>query len=191
MGKIILFLFFTLSINFKAIASENLIKNFDAVINNVYRGSRLSDHEDRFRFLSGLGVNIVVNLEYFHGEEPYLCSKYDFDCIKFPILLLPLENADLNFDYHMLVKTFGFVIDKLKKGKQVYIHCYHGSDRTGALSAALKIREAACGNDYNKRELYEYIKEDLETHGFHSSLYHSMEFNILSWTQKIPKWICR
>ena len=96
-----------------------------------------------YRLLQPLGVDTVLNLEYFHNEDQDLCRKNSLRCAELPLMLF--VGKDLSFDWQTFRKAFRFVLGERAAGKKVYFHCLHGSDRTGALATALMLRERACG----------------------------------------------
>lgn len=167
------------------------IGNFGQVSENVYRGQRL-DEESDFKELADLGVQTVISLERFHSEDPELCKEYGLHCVRFPLILLGLTDADKFFDYSIFQKAFQFLVDEEHQGRKVYIHCFYGKDRTGALSAAFTIRKNACGKEeYNKDELWQKVDGDLQAYGFHNDLYPTLKGNIRSWVYELPSWICQ
>ncbi|MBI2609087.1 MAG: tyrosine-protein phosphatase [Deltaproteobacteria bacterium] len=165
------------------------VKNFGVVTPFVYRGARV-DSEDDFKFLNEQGIYTIINLRTkLHPDDNELCEKYNMKCAIFPILLL--WRTDKNFDYKMLQKAFAYLIKKTNKEEKVYIHCHYGSDRTGALSAAVTIRENACfQEEYDAEALSKKITTDLKNHGFHRSAFPILYKTIQSWAFEIPQWVC-
>ena len=167
------------------------IRNFGQVNDFIYRGARLKKEAD-YKAVSELGVDTILSLERFNSEDQGLCKKYGLECVRFPLILLGLPDADEFFDYTVLQNAFQFLVDEVHRGPKVYIHCYYGKDRTGSLAAAFTIRENACGKErYNKDELWQKIESDLTTYGFHDDLYPTLKNNIRSWVYELPEWICR
>jgi len=170
---------------------DKAIENFGQVIPNVYRGSRIGDEEERFQLLYALKVTKVINLEYMNTNDQQLCEEYGMECLQYPIKLWPMPNADKDFDYSMLEKVYQDAMLFLSQGHVIYIHCYHGSDRTGALASAIYLSQFLCGNkEVDKQVLTEELEEQLNTYGFHSGLYPSLKANILSWVNNPPEWLC-
>jgi len=178
-----LFLVFSLD-SFAAIA------NLGQVSDHIYRGARLKKEVD-YKELADLGVGTILSLERFNSDDEKLCEKYGLDCVRFPLILLGLPDADKFFDYAILKDAFQFLVEEVYKEHKVYIHCYYGKDRTGALVSAYTIRENACGKeDYNKDELWKKVEADLTTYGFHDALYPALKNNIRSWVYELPEWMC-
>ncbi len=75
-----------------------------------------------------------------------------------------------------------------KAGHRVYFHCKKGSDRTGALAAALLIREKACNPD----ELWNEVEIRLKRHHFHP-VFIFLKKDIRSWVYRFGQnqWLCR
>lgn len=83
-----------------------------------------------FKTLEEMGVKTVVNLRFFHddGDVKPKDSKLDFKRIHFTPVFP--EDADM-------VKFLKIVIDPDKQ--PVFVHCQHGSDRTGTMCALYRI----------------------------------------------------
>lgn len=165
------------------------IGNMARVSEGIFRGERIRTTE-QYRFLrEDLGVDTVLNLEYFHNEDQELCRKNSLRCAELPLMLF--VGKDLAFDWKTFRKAFRFVLYERAAGKRVYFHCLHGSDRTGALATALMLRERACGRAYDKAVLKAEVDATLELHGFHGR-YVFLRHSIDSWVQDFDnnKWIC-
>ena len=101
--------------------------------------------DEDYAFLKKTGIYTVVNLQYpfvLFKDYPVLCSKYHLNCAYLPVEIIP--RSDLVFDIAALKNAYKFTLDELKAGKEVYLHCYYGQERTGILAAALMIRERMC-----------------------------------------------
>ncbi|MDA8324787.1 MAG: tyrosine-protein phosphatase [Nitrospiraceae bacterium] len=156
----------------------------------VYRGGSL-DNEASYAFLRELGVSAVVNLQSFHRGDPALCAKYGLTC---------RESGILPFDFISLTRSrafqeaFRFVINERKAGHKVYIHCMKGKDRTGALAAALTIRERACGGDFDKVKLQDTVETSLKEHHFWLRNYPKWHAEITGWVDNFEgnkAWLCK
>jgi len=97
-------------------------------------------------------------------------------------------------DWDMFRAAYRRIISDRAAGKKVYFHCQHGSDRTGAMASAIKIRETACGRpSFDRTQLWTAINNNLERYGFHS-VFFSLRSEIRSWVfdfEKHSEWICR
>ena len=167
------------------------IFNFAKVDSQVYRGGWLQNGESDFKELSKLGVNTIINLQYNGKDNPELCNKYEMSCEHYPIMSVPYSGYFINYqplrEAYKKIKSL-----KLNEPKsKVYVHCFMGSDRTGALISALKISEKACsGLSYNKESLRVEINENLTKFSFHQFFYPMLYRVIMSWVDSPPDWIC-
>ncbi|MBF0366193.1 MAG: dual specificity protein phosphatase family protein [Oligoflexia bacterium] len=164
------------------------IKSFGEVVDGVYRGGHIGN-KSNYRMLAHLGVETIINLEYDVSDDAESCRKYKIDCQKYGIVLMKTSDL-IFFNYQRLQGAFKAVLQARSLGKKVYIHCNAGVDRTGALSSALMIRERACGKNYNPEQLYTEIRDTLDHYGYHRNAFPFLYHKILSWTKKIPSWIC-
>jgi len=164
--------------------------NFSEVLPGIYRGARMW-HEVDYRDLAALDIRYVINLERFFSDDAGACAASKLKCLNRRITLVSFPGADVFFAYDKIRKAMRLVLKIIRKGDgAVYFHCFHGSDRTGALAAALVIRSEACGKEYDKRDLEKKIISDLRLHGFHKRLYPLLYANIVSWADSVPTWIC-
>ncbi|MBF0206246.1 MAG: tyrosine-protein phosphatase [Oligoflexia bacterium] len=164
------------------------IKNFGTVMEGIYRGGQIRNFAE-YQMLADLGVNSIINLEYAHRDNSAACNELNFDCQKYGILLT-VPRSDRYFNYRMLQAAFKATINAKTRGEIIYIHCYRGKDRTGALASAIMIREATCGKEYDKKALKKEIDDTLKYYGFKESIYPYLHRQIISWTQNPPAWMC-
>jgi len=167
--------------------SSCAINNWGVVAEGIFRGEKLNNEAD-YSCLSAMGVKTVVNLRYFHEDRQKLCAKHGLNCVSYPIKLI----TGLNFKYETLQKAFYFVLAERAAGRKVYFHCMHGSDRTGLLSAAIMIRDSACGKQFKADELWTTVDATLARHGFHG-IYGNLRKTAQSWVYDFEKnpWLCR
>lgn len=111
----------------------------------IFRGGSL-DNEAGYAYLQKLGVTALANLQSTHQSDPAFCEKYGLTCRNFGIYPFDMIKLTKSPDFQ---QAFRFVLEERKAGHKVYIHCMKGKDRTGALAAALIIREDACDGDFN------------------------------------------
>ncbi len=184
-----LLIFSSLSLFSPLLFAIDSIGNLGSVNDNIHRGEIL-DEESDYRQLSELGINTVVNLRAKKDpDNEAWCKKYNLNCTLYPINL-SYPGSDRRFNYEMLKKAFYFTLREVSESKKVYIHCHYGSDRTGALAAALTLREITCGKEYNADETWEKIYQDLSHHNFHEHLFPTLLANIKSWVYDHPEWLC-
>lgn len=175
-----IFLFFT-----SFVQAE--IKNFDLVYDGIYRGGDLNKEAD-YKMLRDYKIDLVINFRVVKDDEK-LCKEYGLDCRHYPIFML-LPFSDMFFPYEKLQKAYREVIRAVEDGKNVFIHCYAGKDRTGAIASALKLRELACWQEYDIKEMKALITMNLENYGFAFYLYPFLYRNIMKWVEELPAWIC-
>lgn len=102
------------------------LPNFHRISSRFYRGGQPT--LEGYRILKEeCGVNTIINLRECKEPDNDKLIEMGFDIIHIPIdATKPLPPE--------AVKTLLEEIDK--KEKKIFVHCYHGSDRTGALIAA-------------------------------------------------------
>jgi hypothetical protein len=120
------------------------VKNFGGVVEGVYRGGTISN-EEKMKFIKDMGISVAVNMQWPIRDPQDLCDKYGIKCIYSGVPIFP--GADLFFGMKELKQGFKIVLEELKAGNKVYIHCTFGRERTGILAAALQIREKMCASD--------------------------------------------
>lgn len=102
------------------------LKNFYKVDEHVYRSAQ--PDEDGFAYLMTLGVKNSLNLRDHHNDDPG-SKKPGLNLFRVPMDAGKIKTADV-------VAALRFI--KQSEGP-VLIHCWHGSDRTGTISALYRI----------------------------------------------------
>ena len=100
------------------------LRNTYRVSDGLIRGAQPT--EEGLAALKAMGVKTVVNLEVFH-DDPHR-SGLDFVEIKFQTWQPQREQV---------VEFLRTMSDPARR--PVYVHCYHGSDRTGTMAAMYRI----------------------------------------------------
>ncbi|MGA2132234.1 MAG: sulfur transferase domain-containing protein [Bryobacteraceae bacterium] len=108
------------------------IKNFDRVDAHVYRGAQPTS--EGFRYLAKLGVKIVIDL-----REPGDRSRAEERTVSdagMAYLNVPMTGLTPPTDAEIAK-----ILSKLEDGGSgpVFVHCWRGADRTGAVIAAYHI----------------------------------------------------
>lgn len=103
------------------------LPNFFKVSDDLYRGAQPT--AEGFRELEKMGVKTVLNLRAFHSDTDLLegtALRYEYISFK----AWHPEDEDV-------VKFLKIVTDKKKI--PIFVHCQHGSDRTGTMVAIYRI----------------------------------------------------
>jgi hypothetical protein len=103
------------------------VDNLHRVSKVLYRGAQPT--EEGFKNLSKMGIKMVISLRSFHGDSDDIGD-------------LPLKYKRFTFNtLHAEDKEVSGVLKLLSdpKNQPVFIHCLHGSDRTGMMCAAYRV----------------------------------------------------
>ena len=103
------------------------VPNLFKINDNVYRSAQPSG--DGFKEIKSLGVKTVINLCFFHSDKRLLKGT-DLNLIN--IYMIPFMPQE----YDMI--TFLKIMSD-ENNSPVLIHCRHGADRTGLMSAVYRI----------------------------------------------------
>jgi tyrosine-protein phosphatase SIW14 len=113
-------------------ASAPGIRNFDQVDSHVYRGGQPTD--EGFQYLAQLGVKTIVDLRETGDRstaEKFIVSKAGMKYVSVPMSgLTPPTDAQI-------ARLLGILEDTASG--PVFVHCWRGADRTGAVIAAYHI----------------------------------------------------
>ena len=107
------------------------LPNFHKVTDILYRGAQPT--EKGFKELPKLGIKTIINLRDFHSDEKKLKK------IHISYEEIPMESC--NPKEEDVVHFLKIITDKTRT--PVFVHCKHGSDRTGMICAVYRI--AVCG----------------------------------------------
>jgi tyrosine-protein phosphatase SIW14 len=103
------------------------LSNLYKLSDDLYRGAQPT--AEGFRQLQAMGVRTVVNLRSFHSDRDEM-GDVPLGYEDIPMKAWHPEEEDV-------VRFLQIVTDPQKT--PVFVHCQHGSDRTGAISAAYRI----------------------------------------------------
>lgn len=117
------------------------LKNFHRVSENVYRGAQPG--REGFEQLKKLGVRTVLNLREHHSDEESM-EGLEFRYIHLPV---STTSPDTN-QFEQIIR----ILSDTAAGP-VFVHCKHGSDRTGAAVALYRIRRQGWPADDAIREM--------------------------------------
>lgn len=136
------------------------LRNFYKVSDRLYRGAQ--PEEEGIRQLEQIGIKTVISLELFHSDRSMLektGSRMSYEHI-YMQTWRPEEKDVTRF--------LKIVSDTART--PVYVHCYHGSDRTGTMCAIYRIIMQGWTKDEALREMQE------GGYGFHSIWKNLIEF---------------
>lgn len=139
------------------------IKNFRSVNNWLYRGGQPRDEE--FEQLVTLGVRTIICLRWnkkIIARESEIAEKLNLQFESIPLNYWRLPNQ---FE----IDRYFSIIDK-SENRPVYLHCKHGSDRTGMLASFYRIRH----DQWSADKAYDEMKEA----GFHKVRMHHFKFAV-------------
>ena len=128
------------------------LDNFHQVDEGVYRSKQPDD--DTFAMLEKLGIKEVLNLRRYHSDDDE-AEKTDIKLHRIKI------NAGSITENHLIE---ALKIINNRSGPIVF-HCWHGSDRTGAVAAAYRI----IFNNWTKAEAIDELENG--DYGFHEKFY--------------------
>jgi uncharacterized protein (TIGR01244 family) len=136
--------------NWAAAIKDPDLPNLHKINDNLYRGAQ--PEKDGYAALSKMGIKTIICLR---DSEPDLKTirNAGLECVHIPV-------KTWNPTDDQVVKFLKTVTDKSKQ--PIYVHCKHGSDRTGTMCAIYRI---AIDGWSKKEAIREMTKGDF---GFHS-----------------------
>lgn len=141
---------------------DSKIGNFYKVTDGIYRGDRPTP--DDLKDLQNRGIKTLLDLEYFYTDRYNITeSKTNFKFLHIRMNPWDIDDADI-------VTALDVLTDK--NNYPIYVHCQHGSDRTGVVIAMYRIvvqgwtKEAAIaemkGGGYGFHIIWENIPEYIQ-----------------------------
>lgn len=103
--------------------------NFYQISPFVYRSEQ--PHSDLLPLLKAHNIQVVINLRSRNADESILPAQ-DFQLVHIPIQTWAISKEDL-------LQVMRSIQHAQQNHQKVLIHCYHGSDRTGASIAMYRI----------------------------------------------------
>lgn len=108
---------------------ESKIGNFHKVTDDVYRGDRPTAED--LKELQSRGIKTLLDLETFHTDRYVIAeSKTNFKFLHIRMNAWDIDDEDI-------VTVLDILTDK--NNYPIYVHCKHGSDRTGVVIAMYRI----------------------------------------------------
>ena len=132
-----------------AIAAFPELPNFHQVDARLFRGGQPAT--GGVSRLKALGIRTIVNLRY----EPDLVKAEEAEATAAGIAYYNVPMRGLNRPTDKQVTRILALIDDRARGP-VFVHCKHGSDRTGAIVACYRIARAEWTAERAIREAFDY-----------------------------------
>ncbi len=123
------------------------LDNFAKVSDILYRGAQ--PEKDGFPKLKELGIKTIISLRAKHPDDEYI-KGLGFNYFNIPINTWSLNNKDV-------ARFLNIVTDKANQ--PVFVHCQHGSDRTGTMVAVYRV--------YAQKWKADEAMKELPVFGFH------------------------
>ncbi|MFA5794321.1 MAG: protein-tyrosine phosphatase family protein [Candidatus Brocadiia bacterium] len=112
------------------------LENFAKITDNIYRGAQPT--AEGFAALKKMGVKTVINLRDRHSDAELL-KGLGLKCIDIPSMASDIQETNI----------YTFIKAVTNPANQpVFIHCLHGSDRTGLMLAIYRV----CCQDWPREE---------------------------------------
>jgi protein tyrosine/serine phosphatase len=134
------------------------LSNFFKVDKGLYRGAQPED--DGFESLKSLGIKTVINLRTYHSDRSE-CEEHDLGYRHITVQAWEGEDEEV-------VEFLRIVSDPASQ--PVFVHCLHGSDRTGVMCAVYRIVIQGWSKEDAIREMVE------GGYGFHSVWYNLVDY---------------
>ncbi len=149
---------------------ENItIKNFRQVNDWFYRGGQPND--DEFEQLRAFGIKTIICLRWSKEvirNEIAIARDLDLTVESIPLNYWRLPNKEEIERYFSIIQE--------QNNRPVFLHCKHGSDRTGMLASFYRIRHDGWSAD----RAYEEMKNS----GFHKIRMHHFKYAVYGFARK-------
>jgi len=170
----------------------------------AYRGGNPAP--ETYGFLKQRGVETIINIRNMTKPNWKLCEANGIKCENYPVWALDpdilggvtvdgreLGGIVLHKNKYFL-EAFNEAVAELRDGRNIYIHCQGGTDRTGSLAAALTIRSYACGKNFDSYGLRDNVMKTMQDFGFWNHVFPSWETEIKDWVNNFSEhkeWLCK
>jgi tyrosine-protein phosphatase SIW14 len=153
--------------------SLSSIKNFRMVNDWLYRGGQ--PEADELIHLKNIGVKTIVCLRWNSSaieQERSRAQELGFNFVYLPLTywIMPKPNE---------IEKFFNVLDD-QSGHSIFLHCKHGSDRTGMLIAFYRMARQG----WTPAQAYQEMKEA----GHHKIRMHHFKWAVYSFPKKGKQW---
>lgn len=145
------------------------ITNFRQINDWFYRGGQPLD--DQFTQLTQLGIKTIICLRWNKKvikHEAEIARDHNLEFVPIPLTYWRLPNRE------EIDKFFSIVSNESKK--PIYLHCKHGSDRTGMLAAFYRIRVDGWS--------FEQAYDEMKASGFHKIKMHHFKYAVSGFAKK-------
>lgn len=122
------------------------IKNFHPVADGIYRGGRPS--RQGLRALSKLGFKTVLSFRW--RKAPIAVERTHVEELGMRFINIPLNYWSLPNQEQ--IDEFLAIIDD-SRNYPIFVHCFHGADRTGLLMAIYRVNRCGWSFDEAYREM--------------------------------------
>lgn len=146
------------------------IPNFKAVNEWLYRGGQ--PDKDGFAQLKELGVKTIICLR--RSTEIRSVHRREAESMGFEYISIPLSY--FNFPTDEEVQKFFSIINSPAR-RPVFVHCKHGSDRTGMMIAFYRMT--------NDRWSVEDAYAEMESSGFHKFFVYHYKFAVFRYARRM------
>jgi tyrosine-protein phosphatase SIW14 len=142
------------------------IRNFHTVHAGIMRGGQPT--HDGYRWLANHGVKTVVSLRW--GQKIIAAEREAVKSLGMEFLSIPLNYW--NLPDKEIIEDFLALLDTAEK-RPIYVHCFHGSDRTGLLMAIHRMARDGWTFDQAYSEMKRF--------GFHRFRIHHFKWVLWRW----------
>ncbi len=132
------------------------LENFYRLDAEVYRSKQPDD--EQMKVLESMGVRSILNLREYHTDND------EADETRLNLFHVPVDAGKI--DDSFVVKALSII---RQAEKPVLIHCWHGSDRTGVISAMYRM---VFQNWPREQAIDEFVNGG---YGYHASFYPNIE----------------
>ncbi len=107
----------------------NKTLNLHQITPNLYRSSQ--PYPSDVAQLTSLGIDTIINLRPEQDDDKALAN------MGLTVVAVPIDTWKIN--KHDVLATMKAINTAQSQGDKVLIHCYHGADRTGIMSAMYRV----------------------------------------------------
>lgn len=148
------------------------IRNFRQINTWLYRGGQ--PKEEEFKQLKKIGIRTIISFRWnlrAIAKERAIAEAHGMNFVSIPLSywILPTRKE--------IDRFFAILEDETKR--PIFLHCQHGSDRTGAFSAMYRIK---CEN-WTADKAY----EEMKLAGFHKFTVHQFKWSVYGFAHRLDR----